>query len=238
MLVIGWSAWLGWFGGTLFTAVPAAASAQRPVTVIFFSGDLGFRMGMGPKVAARLAARGIPVIGVNSLVFFNRSRSAVESAGLIQAAIAQAARSTGSGRIALVGESFGADMLQVGLSALPARERGRIALVALVVPSEKVQFVSSPAGLLSYASRETSGLPTAKRLDWAPVACIQGMEETDSLCPLLHLPNVTRSALPGGHLLHYDVDRLSRVLAGAIAAASEGSGAAPTPSTPYQQRAS
>jgi type IV secretory pathway VirJ component len=236
-LIIGWSAWLGWFGGRLFTAVPAAAPGPKRVTVIFFSGDLGFRTGMGPRIAARLAARGIPVIGVNSLVFFNRSRSAAESAGLIEIAIAQAARRSGDSRVVLVGESFGADMLQVGLSALPPRERGRIALVALIVPGEKIQFVSSPAGLLSFASPETSGLPTARRLDWGPVVCIQGMEETDSLCPLLHFPNVTRITLPGGHLLHYDVNRLSAVLTAAISAATAPGASGSLLSISHQQKA-
>jgi type IV secretory pathway VirJ component len=226
LLVIAWSAWLGWFGGALFTDVPAAA-ARGPITVIFFSGDLGFKMGMGPKIAARLAARGIPVVGVNSLVFFNRRRSAAETAGLIEAAMAEAARRTGGGPVALVGQSFGADMLPIGLSALPPRARSRVALIALVVPGEKIQFVTSPADIFTFASAETSAVATAKMLDWAPLLCIQGMEETASLCPHLGLPNLTRVALPGGHMLHYDVDRIAAVLAGAIGSVGAPSGPVP-----------
>src|SRR3954468_4179447 len=106
LLVVAWSAWLGWFGGPLFTDTPAAAGRRQPITAIILSGDLGFRVGMGPKIAARLAARGIPVIGVNSLVFFNRRRSAAETAGLIEAAMAEATRRAGGGPVALVGQSF------------------------------------------------------------------------------------------------------------------------------------
>jgi type IV secretory pathway VirJ component len=239
-LVMLWSAWLGWFGGALFTEIPAAAAPRAPMTVIFFSGDLGFKTGMGPRIAAGLAARGIPVLGVNSLVFFNRPRSAAEAAVLIEAAMAQAVRRTGSGRLVLVGQSFGADMLHVGLSVLPPRERGRIALVALVVPGEKIRFVTSPADLFTFAGAETSGVPTAARLGWAPLLCIQGMEETASLCPLIHLPGATRIALPGGHMLRWDVDRVAAVLASAVravAAAPPGAGAPRlTASIPYPKK--
>ena len=218
--MLAWSAWLGWFGGALFTDVPASAAARRPVTAIILSGDLGFRIGMGPKIAARLAAGGISVIGVNSLSFFNRRRSAPETAGLIEAAMARAATRYGAGPIVLIGQSFGADMLHFGLSALPPGERSRIVLVALVVPGERIQFQASPSDLFTFASAQTSGVPSAKRLDWAPLLCVQGMEETESLCPRLHAPNVTRVALPGGHLLRRDNERVAQLLAAAISAAS------------------
>jgi type IV secretory pathway VirJ component len=226
---IAFSAWLGWFGGPLFTDIrPKAGSARSPVAVVFFSGDLGFRAGMGPKVAARLAADGIPVTGVNSLTFFNRARRPAETAGLIRAAIARASSTVQGGRVALIGQSLGADMLQAGLSALPPEDRKRIALIALIVPGAEIQFEASPGGVFGFATPEASGVPTATQLDWAPLLCIQGMEEAASLCPLLHLPNLTRVALPGGHLLHNDADRVRSVLAAAIRSAA----GAPPPARP------
>jgi type IV secretory pathway VirJ component len=191
------------------------------VPAVFFSGDLGFKVGMGPKVAARLAASGIPVTGINSLTVFNRPSTPADSARLIEAAIARAAPGPDGGRVALIGQSFGADMLQAGLSVLPPRERGRVALVALIVPGARIQFETSPAGLFTLASPETEGLATAGLLDWVPTLCVQGMTEEGSLCPLLHLPNVTRVALPGGHQLEWNPDRLAAVLIGAIRSAGD-----------------
>jgi type IV secretory pathway VirJ component len=222
-LLLAWSAWLGWFGGATFTDVrPAPGAARAPVPAVFFSGDLGFKIGMGPRVAARLAARGIPVTGVNSLTVFNRPSTPADAARLIEAAIARAAPA--GGRVALIGQSFGADMLQAGLSVLPARERGRVSLVALVVPGARIQFETSPAGLFTFASPETSGLATAGRLDWVKTLCVQGVTEEGSLCPLLHRPNVTRVALPGGHQLEWNPDPLAALLAGAIRSAGADGG--------------
>jgi type IV secretory pathway VirJ component len=113
-------------------------------------------------------------------------------------------------------------MLQAGLAALPAGERSRIALVALVVPGARIQFETSPAGLFTLASPESSGLATAGRLDWVPTLCVQGMAEEGSLCPLLRLRNVTRVALPGGHQLDWDPEPLSALLVGAIRSVAAG----------------
>ncbi len=46
--------------------------------------------------------------------------------------------------------------------------------------------------------------------------CVYGVEEKNSLCPLLHMPNVRRVGLPGGHPLRRDADRLYAVLSQAI----------------------
>ena len=104
----------------------------------------------------------------------------------------------------------------------------------LVVPGEKIQLRTSPADLFTFASAETSGVPTAGRLDWAPLLCVQGMDETASLCPSLHAANVTRVALPGGHLLHWDSERVAELLTNAIRSAM----AAPRSAAPLRLAAS
>src|SRR3954454_18001720 len=76
---------VGWFGGPLFTFVPARAApapAARGVVAVLFSGDMGFHIGMAGAVAARLAEAGIRVVGVNSLPFFRTHRSPAEAARL------------------------------------------------------------------------------------------------------------------------------------------------------------
>jgi type IV secretory pathway VirJ component len=46
------------------------------------------------------------------------------------------------------------------------------------------------------------------------------LDETDSLCPLLHLPNVRQVVLPGGHLLRFDADGLYHAVHSAMALAA------------------
>jgi type IV secretory pathway VirJ component len=222
-LALGFLGYIGWFGGPTYTIVPATAGSTPKVAAVLLSGDMGFRIGMGPAVAERLAEHGIPVVGVNSLTYFREPRSVGDTASLIAGGIARAEALAPSGaRIVLIGQSMGADMLQVGLSALPPADRRRVSLVALVVPSRVVRLQASPSELFPMTSAEFSGVPTALRLDWVPTLCVQGEDEKDGLCAFLTQANARRLNLPGGHPLHHDVDRVAAVLLSAIARTTQG----------------
>jgi type IV secretory pathway VirJ component len=175
---------------------------------------------MGPQIADRLAADGMPVVGVNSLTYFRPRRSRVEVTALIGTAIRRALAFGRANRVALIGQSFGADMVHVGLTGLDPALRAKVAMVALVVPTDTVYFRASPSELFNLGQPDTTALPTARQLNWLPVTCIQGVEERDSLCPMLRQSNVHRVALPGGHPMHRDVDAVHAVLIRAIDAAN------------------
>jgi len=206
-----WLGYIGAFGGQLYFDMPAE-NPRPDVAALIFSGDLGFRIGMAPHVGQRLAAAGIPVIGVSSLVHFRTRRRPDEVRGFIEEAMRHARAVTGARRLVLIGQSYGADMLHIGLAALPPAERRGIALIALVVPTDTIYFRISPAEMFEWTAPDAEALPTARKLDWVPMLCVRGRDETASLCPMLHQPNVEQLALPGGHPLHRD----SAVLAGAL----------------------
>lgn len=210
--------WLGYLGGDLFTPMRPAHYQPQPSApvAILWSGDMGFRVGMGPKVAARLVADGVPVVGVNSLSYFGTTRTAADAYALLESAIAQARKINPKGRLLLVGQSYGADMLHVALSKLPRADRSSIGLVALVVPGATVQYRASPSEIFTFAMAESDAWPTARQITWTPLLCIQGREEASSLCPLLHQPNARSVALPGGHRLNGDVDAVYGTLRAAM----------------------
>lgn len=217
--LFGFAVHIGYFGGAVFTDVPATAPAapgRGGVAAVILSGDMGFKVGMGPRIARRLAADGIPVVGVNSLTYFRHERTPDDVAALVAAAARRALALGHARRLVLIGQSFGADMLHVGLTRLPPDLRARVRLVALVVPTDTLIFRASPSELFNWAKPDALALPTAQALTWVPVVCIHGEEETESLCPLLSQPNVSSFALPGGHPLHGDVDAVHRVLAAMI----------------------
>lgn len=221
-LLIGFMGYIGYFGGVVFVPVPATgrpAPAERGLVAVLLSGDMGFKIGMGPQVAARLAADGIPVIGINSLAYYRVRRSPAENEALIAEATRRALALPGARGVVLIGQSFGADMLQAGLPALPRELRDKVALVALIVPLDTIEYRASPAELFNLAPPDAPALSTARRLDWVPVLCVHGEEETDSLCPLLTMPNVRRVALPGGHPMRHDDHLVHAVLKQAIGAA-------------------
>jgi type IV secretory pathway VirJ component len=215
----GFLGFLGWFGGRLFIPLAPAAAAAPPAggtAAIVLSGDMGFHLGMAPRIARRLTDDGMPVIGVSSVVYFRHRRDPEQIERLVAEAMRRALSIPNVNRVVLIGDSFGADMLPIALARLPAGLRSRIELVGLVVPGETVYYRVSPGEVLNLSSPDAKAMPTAAKLDWIPVVCISGRKETDSLCPHMKMPNVRRVVLPGGHYLDFDADAVHRVLLNAI----------------------
>ena len=216
----GFLAHIGYFGGQqVFMVVPAeraAPPAMARTAVILFSGDMGFRAGMAPKMAERLAHNGIPVLGVNSMAYYRTRRTPEEATALVARAIQRALAMPGIDRVVLLGQSFGADMLHVGLAGMDPKWRAKIPFVALVVPGDTVDYRISPIELVGLEKPDAMALPTASRLNWVPAICIWGEEETNSLCPKLNMPNIALQPLSGNHHLSHNSYRLTRVLEGAM----------------------
>ncbi|MBC9031319.1 type IV secretion system protein VirJ [Sphingomonas sp. JC676] len=184
---------------------------SKPVAAVYFSGDMGLRFGMGPYVAGALAKAGVPVLGVSSSTAFARHRSREEVDAIVANAIRDTLMRTGAEKIIVLGQSFGADMVRVGLVSLPADLRARVVAVVLVVPGETAYFRADPTNI-AYTGTPDADASSARKLDWVPLTCIWGKAETDSLCPLLLSPNVRRIPLPGGHFLQNDHDLLVRTI--------------------------
>ncbi|GAA4218770.1 hypothetical protein GCM10022253_19790 [Sphingomonas endophytica] len=219
LLITGGVGYLGYFGGPVLRAFPATAPAPhgaQGTQVLFLSGDMGLNAGMAPRVIAALNAGGLSVLGFNSLTAFGTRRTPAEAVAIVAAAISRAERNPGTTRVVLIGQSFGADMLQYASAHLPHALRPAVARVILLVPGNTLLFKASPGGVLDGAP-DAPALPSARRIDWTPLTCIQGAAESHSLCPLLRGPNMRRIALPGGHFMNYDVSLIARTLRGVIA---------------------
>ncbi len=223
---------IGYFGGPTFFDIPARA-APRPgeeqVAAVVFSGNMGFHIGQAEDLSKALAARGLPVLGVNSLAYFRKPRSPTEATALVERAIDRALGFSRRGQVALIGISFGADILHVGLAGLPPPYRARIRNVVLVVPGATLQLQASPLELFPIRAPNMDGLATGRQLDWVPATCIWGAKEKNSLCPHLAMTNMTRVPLAGGHMLKGDVNGLADRVGEAIDAAAPLNGAATPP---------
>ncbi len=196
---------LGYPWGPIYKLVPPPVGKPRitGTVAVFFSGDMGFNTGMGPKIAAHIAAQGIPVLGVNSLTAFSSKLSPAQTDKLVRQTIDRALAMPGTQRLLVIGQSFGADALVAGLLSLPQEDRARIALVALVVPADTLSYRATPGGTFNWGNDGPS-LHRARRLYWAPTLCVHGKTEPHSLCPIWEQPNVTRVTLPGDHFLNSD----------------------------------
>ncbi len=174
------------------------------VVAVYLSGDMGLRFGMGAKVVPALAAHGIPVVGVSSPVNFGTYRTRAQADAIVANAIRTALARTGAERVVLMGQSFGADIVSAVAPDLPPDLRRRIAAINVVVPAQTVFFRSDPTGILYHGTPDARPAAALRRLDWAPVICIYGQEESESLCPVLAGTGARVIALPGGHFLRND----------------------------------
>ena len=194
-----------------------AQGPRAPVAALYFSGDTGLRFGMGAATTKLLAAHGIETVGFNSSTMFRTRQTLTQTNMLIAEAVRQALARTGSRRIVLIGQSYGADVLQTGLAGLSADLRARVAGIILVVPGNTVFLRADPSGFVYRGTPDSIAATTARTLDWAPLTCIYGVEETDSLCPLLHVRGAHVIGMPGGHFLNRDADALGAHVLRAVA---------------------
>lgn len=174
------------------------------VVAVFISGDMGLRFGLGSVVVPALAQHGIPVVGVSSPVNFGTRKTREQVDAIVASAIRTALARTGAEKVILMGQSFGADMVSATAPDLPADLRARIAAISVVVPAQTVYFRSDPTGILYHGTPDARPTATMRALDWAPVICIYGREEEESLCPTLRGSHAQVVGLPGGHFLHHD----------------------------------
>jgi type IV secretory pathway VirJ component len=195
--------------------VPAQAAAAQPAATVqghaaasdtfalIMSGDGGWA-GLDQDVAAALSAKGIPVVGLDSLRYYWTPRTPAGLAADTDRMIRYYLAHFGKQRVLLIGYSQGADVLPFAVNRLPAATRAHVALTAVMGMSEHALFEFH---LTSWVSDDNSGpatLPEIDRISGMPVLCIYGADENDSLCPKLDPKRFQVVRLKGGH--HFDGD--------------------------------
>ena len=189
---------------------------RRPLGVLYVSGDMGLRYGPNPHTVRALTAQGFPVLALSSPALFGLHRTRAEVDRIIADGVRRALADTGTTRLMLIGQSYGADVLQTGLADLPGALRAHVAGVVLVVPGETVFFRTDPSGIAYRGTPDSDSRRTLPRLDWTPLTCIYGAAETDSACPALRGARATVVAMPGGHYLGDDHAGLSAQILAAM----------------------
>jgi len=168
--------------------------------VVWVSGDGGWGK-MEREVTRRLAALGVPTMGVDSLRYFIWRRGTRDAASEIASRADAQMMSWGRSRLAIVGFSFGADIGPFLVRDLPPATRARVAAAAFVSPSAKASMQVSPASWLGLGFGPPVW-PTITALAPTPVLCIGGAGVFADICPAAaSAPNMTSVRLDGGHLL-------------------------------------
>jgi type IV secretory pathway VirJ component len=183
-------------------AAPSSTSPSDAFAIIM-SGDGGWA-GLDQDIAAALSARGIPVVGLDSLRYYWTARTPDSVAADTDRMIRYYTSHFGKKRVLLIGYSQGADVLPFAVNRLPQATRAQVALTAILGMSEHALFEFHVS---SWISDDTSGpatLPEVNRITGMPVLCIYGEDEHDSLCPKLDPSKFKIVKVKGGH--HFDGD--------------------------------
>ena len=181
-------------------AIPAAAGGAVPdvsdlplvempaphpagdLLAVIVSGDGGWA-GIDREVATDLVAKGVPVVGLNSLKYFWSARTPDGAAADLQRIARHYLAAWGRQRLLLVGYSLGADVLPFMANRLPADLQARIRLVALLGPSRRASFQFRLTDWLGAGDGgDLPVLPEVAKLRGRPLLCLYGQEEEDSLC--------------------------------------------------------
>jgi type IV secretory pathway VirJ component len=196
--------------------VPASSTAEATdAFAIIMSGDGGWA-GLDQDIAAALSARGIPVVGLDSLRYYWTARTPDSVAADTDRMIRYYLAHLGKKRALLVGYSQGADVLPFAVNRLPDTTKAYVAVMAILGMSEHALFEFHVS---SWISDDTSGpatLPEVNRITGLPVLCIYGEDEHDSLCPKLDPTKFNVVKVKGGHHLDGNYAALaSQILAAA-----------------------
>jgi len=180
-----------------------SAAARLDSFAILMSGDGGWA-GLDQDVAGALSAKGIPVVGLDSLRYYWTARTPDGLAADTDRMIRYYLSHFGKQRVLLIGYSQGADVLPFAVNRLPAATRARVALAAVMGMSEHALFEFHLSGWISDDNSGPATLPEINRIAGIPVLCIYGADESDSLCPKLDPKKFAIVKLKGGH--HFDGD--------------------------------
>jgi type IV secretory pathway VirJ component len=168
---------------------------------VLLSGDGGWA-GIDKQLAAKLAAAGVPVVGLDSLRYFWSARTPDGLAQDLDRVMRSFAVQWKKTRVVLIGYSQGADVLPFAVNRLPATSSSLLAHTVLIGPGEKASFEFR---LSNWVGKNTAGLPLMpelQKMSAAKTLCIYGTDDRDTLCPQVPTAFVTPVPMAGGH--HFD----------------------------------
>lgn len=178
------------------------AAPRTDSMAILYSGDGGW-VGLDRDVAAELARRGIPVVGVDSLSYFWSARTPAGAAADLAPVIRAYSRQWQRPHVMLIGYSFGADVLPHIVAHLPPDVRAQVKGMAMLGLSPSADFQFHLSSWLDMGnSYAYPTVPAITRLRGLPMLCIRGQVEPDSACPSIPQGVASIVTVPGGH--HFD----------------------------------
>jgi type IV secretory pathway VirJ component len=192
------------------------AAQPTDLLAIVISGDGGWR-DLDKTMALALQRDGVSVVGIDSLRYFWSEKTPQQTATDIARVVRAYNARWHTSHVALVGYSFGADVMPFAYNRLPDDVRDDVSYISLMGFSPAADFQIRVTGWLGMQASEKAlkVRPEFAKLPPAMVQCIYGEKEEDTLCPALTKTGIEVVKLPGDHHFGGDYDALAkRILAG------------------------
>ena len=191
--------------------LPAAHSSDLLAVVI--SGDGGWR-DIDKSIAEELHKWGVSVVGWDSLRYFWSRKTPQQTAHDLARILHTYAARWHAKHIALIGYSFGADVMPFAYNRLPADLRGKVTLMSLLGFAPAADFEIRVFGWLGMPP-SAEALPVKDEIDRVPptvVQCFYGAAEHDTYCPKLAGTGATVIRTEGSHHFGGDYKALAKTI--------------------------
>jgi type IV secretory pathway VirJ component len=193
--------------------MPATNMPATNMLAIVLSGDGGWR-DLDQTVAHELQDAGVSVIGIDSLRYFWSRKTPEQTAHDVGRVIQTYARRWHAKSIALIGYSFGADVLPFAYNRLPDAARRKVKMLSLLGFESAADF---EIRVISWLGMPPSGaaLPVRPEIAKVPpelVQCFYGEDETDTFCPELAKSGAAVIRTGGSHHFGHDYAHLAQVI--------------------------
>jgi type IV secretory pathway VirJ component len=195
--------------------LPAAHPAGLMAIVI--SGDGGWR-DLDKTIAEELQKDGVSVIGWDSLRYFWSEHSPQQTSRDLARVIQTYSTRWHADHVALVGYSFGADVMPFAYNRLPDAARAKVALISLLGFAPAADFQIRVTGWLGMPASDKAlqVKPEFARLPPKIVQCFYGEHEEDTLCPTLTKTGVEVIRTSGDHHFGHDYVALEKRILNAL----------------------
>jgi type IV secretory pathway VirJ component len=149
---------------------------------------------------------GVSVVGWDSLRYFWRKKTPDETAADLAAIIRTYGVKWRADKVALIGFSFGADVIPFVYNRLPPPLRERVAMITLLSSSRAADWEIRVAGWLGAApSSDASPIePAIRQISGRKIQCFYGDQDTNSDCASLSSHGAEVFEKKGLH--HFDGD--------------------------------
>ncbi|WP_322062553.1 virulence factor family protein [Paraburkholderia sp. J63] len=183
--------------------LPAAHPTDMLAVVI--SGDGGWR-DLDKTIAEALQKQGISVIGWDALRYFWSEKTPAQTSHDLARVLNTYAARWHAKHIALVGYSFGADVMPFAYNRLPDALREKVSYMSLLGFAPDADFQVRVTGWLGMPASDKAlqVRPELAKVPPAIVQCVYGADEKDTLCPALANTGIELVKTNGSH--HFDGD--------------------------------